>query len=91
MSIETVIYRIAKDPAFAREMAKDPVATLEAHTLELRPGELDAFTAAMSVLKESDSSAGAAADPTGWFASQFEEAPADPTGWFKPQFQNEVV
>jgi hypothetical protein len=91
MSIENVIYRIVNDPDFAREMAMDPAVTLESNTLELRPGELDALKAAMSVLNESENSTGAAADPTGWFVTQFEDATADPTGWFLAQFQNEIA
>ncbi len=82
MNIETVIYRIANDAEFARAIAEDPVAALEAHGLKLHPDELAALRAAMSTPSESNLITGATADPTAelapWFAPQFKGVTADP-------------
>ena len=88
MNIETVIYRIANEAEFARAIAEDPVAALEAHGLELHPDELVALRAAMSTSSGSNLISGAIADPTGWFAPQFKGVtPNPPIGWFAPQFK----
>ena len=84
MNIETVVYRIANDAEFARAIAEDPVAALEAHGLKLHPDELAALRAAMSTPSGSNLLSGATADPTDelapWFAPQFKGVTADPIG-----------
>lgn len=92
MNIETVIYRIANDAEFARAIAEDPVAAIEAHGLKLHPEELAALRAAMSTPSGSNLITGATGDraePTApWFAPQFKGVTAEPTApWFAPQFK----
>jgi len=91
MNIETVIFRIANDAEFARAIADDPVAALEAHGLELHPEELASLRSALSTSSASNLVTGAAADPNEWFAPQFTGVTADPNAWFEAQFRAEIA
>ena len=91
MSIENIIHRIASDPEFGSAIAEDPVATLEAHGLELHPEELAALQAAMSTPNGSSLIMDAPDGPTEWFAPQFKGVIAGPTEWFKAQFRTEIA
>jgi hypothetical protein len=87
MSMEEVIYRMTKDPAFAEAMLEDPAYALEISGLDLEPEELRGLQTAIHQLRVTSA---ATDDPTEWFAPQFNRAVADPTEWFEHQFQAET-